>query len=288
MEDNAQEQEQVTDLYEGQSEDVSTESTDIPQEGTLQDQTVQEAQPQTDWDGKAWALKYRGNPYHPKSRDELVNLAQKGFSYSQEMARLKQEREQLQQQYAPYQHYQQFDAMLKSNPALAQTIANALSQQLGQPQQAAGQQVQQQGNGYPEALMSRIQQIETMLQQRQASEDDARLEQEINTLKSKYPNYQWDVDKGDGAGTLLTQLLQFAHDNEYGNLDHAFRIMMFDSNTAEAKAAALKQNQQARQQAQRAGVIGGGKQASPGKPGYDSNLGYNDLARMMASQVKSM
>ena len=240
--------------------EAGTETTVPPTEGQ---------QPQQDtWNGDDFALNYRGTRQIPASKQELINLAQQGYSYSQEMEKLKGQRQQLDAEYA---QYRQFDDLLKSNPALAQQITQIV-QENNQP----GAQQPQQGQAPPE-VMNRINNLEQFSKQQVQREQDMVLDNEIQQIKQKHPNINWQE--------FERPLLQFAHDNGIGNLEHAFRAMTYDNVHTNARAEALKTQQQNRVAANRQGIVQNGQVAltPPAQtPAYQHGDSWNELTKKMA------
>lgn len=241
------------------------------------------------WNEKEWPLMYRGQQIFPKDRDHLKNLAQKGFSfeqateqYNRERTALAQQMENLRKQYA---HYDQFDQMLKSNPALQEKIAATI-----QEMQAGGQQGQQPGGQQFQIfnkLTERLDSLESMNQERIDAEYDRRLAESVQKLKADHPDHDWNFD--DGTGNMERKVIQFAAENGITNLEYAYRSMMYDQAGANAKADALKKAAAAKQQANRAGVIQSGAPggAAPQQGGYKPGMSYNDVARAMAAEMKT-
>lgn len=291
---------------------------DIPLEGELSDDSVQQqggegatdtnqqqqttsqvpgqqaaagagpAAPAPAWDGSQWQLKYRGSPYTPKTREELVSLAQKGFSYNQEMERINRERrehqEQLQQMQSRYKHYDDFDALLKSNPALAERMVQ-LTQEF---QQGGGATNGSAGNGANyqmyNQLVERLGKLESTYTESLNAEADRKLEESISKLKAGHPEHDWESDEGNG--NLEQQLIRFAIDNGLTNIEHAYRVMMWDQRSVQDKAAALKGAAAAKQAAAKAGVVSGGKGGGPvPKAGYKYGDSYNDLTKKMLAEM---
>jgi len=249
-------------------------------QGQAQGQQQQSQQQQTDpnWDPKAYAMTYRGQTVYPKDRQHLINLAQQGWSYSTEMQRLNQEKQQMQEQQQRLAQYQQFDQYLKQNPHVAQAMLQAAQQNVQQP---GGQQQP----SVPPQIMQKMQTLEQTVQQQQEWYQDQQLDSEIKQLRSKYPNVDWDTDKG--GGNLEKNLLQFALDNNLSNLDHAYRVMMFDRTQTDTKANALKQQMQQRQQQHQQGIVQGGGQAPAQSPqsGYKPGMSYKDLTDQMKAEM---
>lgn len=262
-----------------------------PQQQSIEPSQQQPSQPQEpQWDGKQFPLKYRGNPYITKSRDEFINLANKGFSYSQELEKFnrdraawEQERNQLQSRYS---QYDEFDKMLRESPDLAsRMIAMFEDHKNGiKTQQPDGRTFDPRFND----VMSRMDMIERMNTERLNSEADRQLSIDLEKLREKYPNHDWTTDTGNG--NLEQQLIQFAVDNGFTNLEHAYRVMMWDSVSSNSKAQALKGAANARQAATKAGVVSntvsqGGSQQ---KQGYRYGDSYNDLAARAVEELKNM
>jgi len=265
-----------------QGEQMSQEA--VPAEGT-QEQTTEpepgtettppptgEQQPQPDtWNADEYALNYRGTRQIPASKEELINLAQKGYSYSQEMEKLKGQRQQLDTEYAKYR---QFDDLLKSNPALAQQITQVVQEQANNP----GAQQQTQEGQLPPEVLSRINNLEQFSQQQVKREQDMVLDNEIGQIKQKYPNNNWK--------DLERPLLQFAYDNGISNLDYAYRAMTYDNVGTNARAEALKTQQQNRMNARQQGIVQNGQVAPITPPAqqqtYRHGDSYSELARKMS------
>lgn len=254
------------------------------QQPQQQQQAPAQQSQQSQWDGSQFQLNYRGQMVAPKSREELINLAQKGYSYSQAMEQLKRERQEWEQQRTAqsdlYEKYNKFDTMLKSNPKLTQHLMQQIAAFNQQNAGQAGQQGYQQASLPPE-LMTRLQNLEQTIQVREQQAADAQLDQEVQSLRNKYPNYAWDGDNG-----LEQQLLQFAYHNNFNSLDHAFRVMMFDQMTTEQRAAGMKQVQQQRRQGiVQQGQPKAGTNGQQGKVGYKHGDSYQDLAAKMAAEI---
>lgn len=236
----------------------------------------QQAQPV--WDGQQFTLKYRDQSVVPKSREELISLAQKGFSYSQEM-------EQLNKQKQSYQQYEQLDALLKSNPAMAQKFIEVINEQAAQAAQPPEETAQQQSYVPPE-LLQRINYLEQHHQTLIEKDQDDKLNREIDDLKSKYPDGGWEAIPGQES--METKLLRFALDNNMSNLDYAYRVLNWDNVKTNSKAEGLKAAKEQRQAQHQAGVVTTGQRApvAPPTKQYTQGSSYNDLAKLMAEEMR--
>jgi hypothetical protein len=278
-----------TAITEDSTNDEGVEATETQTQAAPSQQQSQQQVPEQTWDGTQWNLKYRGQPYTPKSRDELVNLAQKGFSYNQAMEQINRREKEYNDQIASlrtqYSHYDEFDKALRNNPALAERIMQVAQEFQGQ--QSLGQQQPGVDHRVYSELTTRLQQLEAQYQERTNSEYDNKLRETLNKIRTENPNVDWDFD--DGTGNMEKKLIQFAYDNGIYNLDYAYRAMMWDSNNVNAKADALKSAAASKQQASRAGVINKSTTAGniPTKKGYKYGDTYSDLARRMTEEIKT-
>jgi hypothetical protein len=278
---------ELEQLFGGQPADGKSQSQ--PAQGTTEQPQAEsgKGQPQSpadkDWDAKKWELTYRGNKVYPKDRQHLINLAQQGWSYSQEMARLNSERQQMTQQAQRLAQYEQFDQYLRANPHVAKAMLAAAQQGVGQQQPNNNQQGPQ--YAVPPELMNKVGTLESQLKAQQDWHQDQLLDNEIKQLKTAHPNHDWVTD--NGTGNLEKQLLQFALDNSFTNLEHAYRVMMWDNSQTEAKASALKQQMTQRQQAHQQGVVQGGAPApaQQGQKGYQEGMSYKDAASAMMAEM---
>jgi hypothetical protein len=229
--------------------------------------------PQGNWNPDEWGLSYRGQTIKPKDRQHLINLAQQGLSYSQSMAALKQQQEEMQKR---YQGYDQLDNLFRTNPAVAQRVAAVLQEM----EQGTPQQQQQAAMQLPPEFLNEIQELKefkTTFVQQQA---DQQLDAEIAKLKGDYADEQWDAPDPNGQGTLIYRVMKHAYDNKFPNLNSAYRDLMWDHRQTAIKADALKQGVANRQAQTKAGVLTG---ATPGQPSqrpqftYNKSDSYNDL-----------
>jgi len=256
-----------------QPTDGGQQAPDQPGGQPASENQEQQQSQQPAWDPNEYALNYRGTRQLPASKEELINLAQQGFSYSQEMARLKQERQKLQEQYG---HYNQFDQLLRNNPALAQRVAQTVQEY--NSNQGGGQTQQY----VPPEVFSRLQYLEQEAKKRAAQDQDRLLDQEVTSVKQRYPNHDWK--------TFERQLLQFAYNNGITNLDHAYRALTWENAQAAAKATALKQQQQARVQATQQGIVQQGQSTPPQRAtglAYSSDDSYDDVTAKMLQALSS-
>jgi len=247
-------------------------------------------QPPTDWDGSQFSLKYREQNIIPKSKEELINLAQRGFGYSQAMGKLNRDRQDVQNKSQQYQQYDQLDKMLKSNPQLAQKILQAAAEyhSTGGPnQQQQLEGVQQAPGSVSPEYVQRLERVEQEFQRRSQVDEDSALDKTIKALQVAHPDHQWDVD--NGSGTFENQLIQFAIDNKIRDLEHAYRAFTYDTVATNTKAETLRQQTQQRVENNRQGIVQGGGapiNPAPANTGYSPDQDYGDLAAKMAADMR--
>lgn len=270
----------------GTKDNQQSQSATAPEVG--QQQTNQQTGQQEVWDGTKWTLKYRGNDYHPKSRDELLNLAQKGFGYSQAMENFNKSKQNYEQQIQERDKqlavFRQFQEFAKSNPEFGQKLIELAAQYEGNGVQQTNGAMQA---AIPPEFAQKIQTLEERYNAIEAEKYDKMVMQELESLKSKYPGHDWAFDDGVN-GDLGKQIMRFALDNGYTNLDHAYRVMMWDHHTANAKADALKSEQNKRMAERQQGIVSNGHSSPPPpqKSGYQPGASYNDLAATMLQEMR--
>jgi hypothetical protein len=116
---------------------------------------------------------------------------------------------------------------------------------------------------------------------------DAQLESEIGKLKSQFPEQGWDTLDGQGQ-TLMQRVLKHAYDNEFPNIQAAYRDLQWDAHVTSAKAEALKQQSAQQIAANKAGIVSGGAprpQPSNGGLQYQPGDDYKTLTQKALATV---
>lgn len=218
-----------------------------------------------------WQLNYRGQTISPKDKQELINLAQKGYSFSQSMAVLNKEKEQMKEQLNQYQPYVELDRRFREDPRLQAVIQKALAEYEQTPETN-----QLADNPMLYELKSQLDEIKQFKAQQEQSVVENDLRSEIQELRNQYPNENWDA--GDEEGTFLQHVLKHAYDNNIGSLQTAYRDLAFERSVNNAKAEALKEATRKTTGNQNA-KVGGGRTFSTQKSEikYDPSDGYDDL-----------
>jgi len=231
------------------------------------------------WNPTEWQLKYRGQTIQPKSREELVALAQKGHSYSQSMQELNQTRSQIEKQYGPYR---QLSEAFEKDPNLARAVSESIQAYVrGGAQGQGAAPAQPQAGGQDPLIYGKLAELDNFRTEYQNAQADKTFQEEVEKLKAAYPDQPWDIDNGEGS--LLHQVLKHTLEGEYPSIQAAWRDMHWDSYITNVKAQALKEAQAQRDALKNQGVLSGGRAAGGMQPrtpakAYAPTDSYKDLA----------
>jgi hypothetical protein len=215
-----------------------------------------------------WAINYKGQKVLPKDRQHLINMAQKGYDYNQTMAQLKREREEFERVRGSYKPYEDMDARFQKDPkfkaALMSWVAeynSRLAGGMGGEEGGAGMQI-------PPEVMQKLEQLERFQQETTQRNADEALQREIRELRDNYKHVDFDADT-DGEGNLMRKIIKHAHDNNIANLKTAYRDYMYDADTTNARADALRRAEAERAERARQGKVAGG--SAPKAPVTDGD-----------------
>lgn len=279
------EEQEVTTLEEQQTPEVSQETTteDAQQQGTEAQQPVEDV-----WDGKPFALKFRGREIIPESKEKLINLAQLGHTYSTKLNDLQTRENTLSERLKAVEQYEQLSKAFESNPAFKQQILNMYYQSQNGGQ-AADQEVNgsQQPNVDPK-LLEQVNSLSQWREQYEQSRADEDLKSEISQLVSSNPGFDWKTTDEEGK-TLVHDVLQKAHELGGVPLEVAFRAVAWDQMREQAAAEALKNNAAAKEAnaAKGKAVSPQPSQPAPAKPAKDSrSMSYDEIARDVIANLK--
>ena len=255
-----------------------TETQPQQQQQPNQAQTQQQQQPSW-WKPDLFRLKYRGQTVSPRDYNHATQLMQQGWSYSQRMAELNRQQQEIEADKARYSQYAQLDDAFRMNPAFAQQIW-AMYQQAA-AQQGGATAPQSQTDPAYQQMYQMMSQMQQRLQNFDNQRADQEVESEIGTLRQQYPQTQWDAITESGH-SLLWDVINHAYSGRFPSLNAAYRDYMWDSVQANARGQAVQQQTQARQRAARQGVVDAGAPA-PAKGKERVNLhssSYDDLTDM--------
>ena len=275
---------------EGQSTPAPAEGQAAPEGQQAQAEPQQAAQPgtgqqaPTSWNGQEYAIKFRNKEIVPESREKLINWAQLGYSYNTRAEQLKQREAEIEAAKGQYSQYEQLATYMQQNPAFQKDFMDlyyrhaggAQATQQGQPTPG---QTAPDGSQYLSPLMEKYQSLESRLQTYEQQQADQGLQREIDGLKGKYARQDWDAPDDQGA-TLMHEVMQNAYRLGGVSLETAYRDMMFDQSTVNAKAEALKAEAINTQKAKQAGVVAqGGTVPKVAPRSFDhKKLNYDEIA----------
>lgn len=239
------------------------------------DDSVAGESSQPEFDPRAWGYKYKGQEIYPKDRNHLITLAQQGHMASQRMAELNKRAQELDELQRNYDPYKQLDEVFKSNPKFAQKIWDMYQRA------QAGEDVLGSNDGSDPVLgkvTQEIHELKSGYQRLQEEREDVALAKEIEDLKSKYSEHDWDLDDGDGS--LEKRILKHALDGGFNSLESAYRDMMWDTVRTDTEASTLRKAKEQRLQEKKAGVIDkGGAQRPAAKPSMNiRDVNWNQIA----------
>jgi hypothetical protein len=236
--------------------------------------TEQPAQPE--FDPNQWALNFKGQPVIPRDRQHLINLAQKGHSFEQRMEDLNKQQKDIEGLKSKYSQYEPLDQLFRENPQFASEIMHLRQKYEGGVQQPTGEAPAQAQSHVPPQVLQEIEQLKGNYQKLISENEDYKLNQEINALKSQYKDHDWDSD--DGTGTLEQRLLKHAMDNKLGSIRSAYRDYFFDQYAAQAQNSAIAQNAEKQKELNKAGIVQTGTPAPEAKSTFDhKKASYDDI-----------
>lgn len=267
----------------GMSQETNTENVDNSQLEGEQPQGDSQQVAQNQFDPKAFEMNYKGQLIYPNDKQHLINLAQQGHSYSQNMEKLNAQQKEIEEQKSVYGHYKTLDEAMQNNPVLNQKITQ-LYQDHTSGKLYNNQQEQPQ-EGYEDYADPRVNQLETKLQDMEKWREeevgrkaDQELDNAIDELKKKYPDQPWDKDTGDG--TLQQRLIKHAIDKDINDIGLAYRDLMFDNLTANVQSETLLKHKETLQKNHQNGIVGTGHGVTQqNQLQYSPDDDYGDLTQ---------
>jgi hypothetical protein len=277
-----------------------------PVEGTQDNNQVEQGQPAAqaqpgkpatvggdpNWNPEHFPLKFRDQIIKPKSREELIGLAQQGYSYSQRMHQLNEKEQQLNAQAQQYAQYQKLEQAFEQNPGFRKQILDWYNNSLSPAQQ----QEQKEGNAgasqLPPEIVNQIRELtefkstfEQHQQQQMQEQVDTEVRKEMDDLKQKYPREDWEIQNSNGL-TLMQEIVKHSIDNGGIKLESAFRDKMFDQHTQNVQAETLKKQAEEAAAAKKAGVVsaGKGKGATPAQQPNPAGMDYSQIEKMIKAE----
>jgi hypothetical protein len=241
-----------------------------------QDQSVQNAAITETWNPEQWALTVNGQKVLPKSKENILQWANQGYNYSQRASELNKRKADMDAMQNQYAQYKQLNDAFEQNPAFKQKILELYqSTQQGTATPAQQNQVAQ----LPPEILSKLGEVDQIKSEFQAikeEKEDQLLDQELQSLRNKFKDEEWDTDAGNG--TLQFQILKKAHDTGVTNLEDVYKMLRFDH--IKTNTEAMTRKQMAEQQAENArkGIVSSNVSGQkPAKKGVDLSLPWNKL-----------
>ena len=231
-----------------------------------------------DFDPTQWGYNYKGQTIYPKDRNHMKTLMQQAHVHNSKSEDLNRRLQEIDEMKGKFGKYEQLDKAFTDNPAFAQQI-------WAMQEKAQNGTLQESNADVPPELQQFHQQLSELQQKDQTRESehqewknqqaDIALEKEIQTLRDKFADHEWDLDEGDGS--LQSRILQHAFD-EGLSLERAYKDLMWDTHTTNVKARTLKQAQEKRVADKKAGVVMGSGNRKPQSGNLDiRGSNYNDL-----------
>jgi hypothetical protein len=235
------------------------------------------------WNPEEWAINVNGQKVLPKSRENILQWANQGYGYSQKAAELNKQRQELEAQKGQYAQYSQLNEAFEKNPSFRNKIIELYQQS---QQGTATPQQQAQVGQLPPEIMQKLQRVDSLESEFQAikeEKEDKLLDQEIQSLQSKFKDEPWNVDAGQG--TLLFQVLKKAQETGLTNLEDVYKMIRFDHVRANTEAATRKQLADQQAENARKGVVASPTSQKPSAPQFNPKTPWNklDAAEMLAS-----
>ena len=232
---------------------------------------------QTSGEGQQLAPQINQSPYDPNlnipykanGKDiteplaTVVQRASMGYNYAQLMQQYKQREEAMkaqEQQIAQQsQKWREYDEYASQNPQWADHVRQSWESRFNSSVQAQNQGLDfngtQQQSSLPPEVMSELSEMRSFVQQyraeqqaRMQAEQDATLNNEIQTIQNEFPDIDLRATDPTTGENLEQQILLHAQTNGINSFRAAFRDYMFDKllarGTTHAKETVAKQMQQ--------------------------------------------
>lgn len=218
--------------YLAEKSDVSEEVTDPEgrpeEEAELQPEEKQN--PVEEFEFKANGKLVKAN------REQILQYASQGYHYSQNMAALKQDRAAVEQERAQLEEtrskYFQVEEYARENPLQWQQILQAIDNQGQVPEQTAelSPQVVEKFNELYKKIDEQQQFIDNFKSEKELeaqTEQDKKLDSEIQAFREKHPELSWDSLDSEGR-TLEARVINHALERGIQSFEAAAKDLLFD------------------------------------------------------------
>lgn len=177
------------------------------------------------WNGEDWKLKHGDNYYVPKSKEELINIANRGKLYDRKKDEMSKKEKEISDTY----------------DYLVDWLQN-YSSQLNPNENQDDQNLDLNDPNYDETLKLR-QEFQEFKQQAEMKDAQKELIRRETSLMEKFPNKDWKVI-GDDGKTLIDKVLERASETGNTNLEDVFKAISYEDDITKAKIEANKKDDQ--------------------------------------------
>jgi hypothetical protein len=210
------------------------------------------------WNPDEFQLKFRDSVHKPKTKEELINLAQRGILYDKKGQELNEKlksfsarESELAQKEAELQELMTVNEQFNSNPEMKRRILGLLQEvqnAQGNAEHAPyGSQEASEASAEVMQLRDKIGSLEKQLGEvsnymssnldREAMDS---LDKDINALKERYSFENWNLPDEDG-NKLEDTILQYMHKHGVMDPEAAYRHLRWDAMQENTKAQTLKE-----------------------------------------------
>lgn len=188
----------------------------------LDDEKPDETPEPNAWSPDEYKLKYQDEEIVPKSKEELINLAQLGVVYNKKKdhySQIEKERNEIEERLSDPELQRRLQ-IIQSNPEVFERILNEVSGEGDDDDDFTDPKIKE--------LESKLSKFDTMFDNISKEKEDQELNIQMTNLCNKYKNYDWETQDEQGR-TLITKVLEHSYNNNIPNVETAFRDYMFDN-----------------------------------------------------------
>lgn len=204
------------------------------------------------------------------------NYAQKMGEFNKRVSEWERSQQEREARYKGYDRYHEVNEFAQKNPEWWQFV----EQQWSQRETA---QVPPELAQHISPLLQRLQQTEGVLQEWQKErltakerEEDAKLDQEIQAIRDKYPNIDLSAVDPETGRSLEHRIYQHAGEIGTQSFAVAFKDYLHDRLIEDAKASALAANAKQAQEKAKQGVLGTTQVPTKGLKAPPKGVSWND------------
>lgn len=242
------------------------------------------------------------------TREQILKWAQQGYDYPQKAQKLNQEKTQWDQQRQGWEKnwgvYKEIDDYAKQNKEWWDNVQQAW-QTRGQNSQTQNFNPPQNSQNIPaefQPYLSKIQSLEEKLskleptvsefiQEKQSlrqKESDTKLDQEIQSIREKHKDLDWNSVDENGK-SLETRVLEHAQETGIPSFRAALRDLLHDDLMSRAQAQAKQSVAKGIQSRTKLGVLGESPTSQKGRESNNRNIrntSYEELEREIRDELK--